>query len=187
MATNGVPSLACVGGSPRAVRGCYLPCVFTPPMSMQSNNRRTRLASMLVLASALVLSSSSAAANPIAGEPEPEPAANLSDPYTLSVDNGAAKVGESGTITVTIKAAEGFKCNTEYPNKVKGLAATNKAELASTSVAGRFEGKNLVFEIQATPKKRGAAKVTGEVRFSVCDATSCQMKKVPLAATITGT
>ena len=156
---------------------------------MQSNNRRTRLASMLVLASALMLSSSSssAAANPIAGEPEPEPAANLSDPYTLSVDNGEAKVGESGTITVTIKAAEGFKCNTEYPNKVKDLAATNKAELASTSVAGRFEGKDLVFEIQATPKKRGAAKVTGEVRFSVCDATSCQMKKVPLAATITGT
>ena len=154
---------------------------------MQTNNRRTRLASMLVLASALVLTSSTSDAAPV--EAEPDPAANMGDDdtYKLSVSNGSAKVGETGTITVTVKAAEGYKCNGEYPNKVKNLVATNGGRLAAESVAGRIDGKTLTFAIQVTPTKRGDSKVSGEARFSVCNATGCAMKKVAINAKVTGT
>ena len=106
--------------------------------------------------------------------------------YEIDVANGRAAVGESGTITVTVTAGEGFKANKEYPNKVKDLASSG-ATRRSTSVKGTVSGNKISYSISATPNSAGTHEVSGEVRFSVCNESSCHIKKVPLSATITGT
>ena len=52
---------------------------------------------------------------------------------------------------------------------------------------GSIEGKKVVFKVPATATKKGTFKVTGQIRFSVCNDSQCVIKKVPLNATITGT
>lgn len=116
----------------------------------------------------------------------PAPAAGDS-PFSLSVSNGKAKVGEAGSINVTMTAGEGFKANVEYPNKIKKLKVAGDADLAATTVPGAANGKTIVWSVAVTPKAAGTHSVTGEIRFSVCNDTACHIKKVPLDATITGT
>ena len=113
--------------------------------------------------------------------------ANKDNPFTLSVSNGKAAVGKSGTISVRITAGEGHKPNAEYPNKIKKLSTDDGATLGSTSVRGSVSGKSIVFSIPVTPNKAGKHTVKGQVRFSVCNDQQCYIKKVPLNATITGT
>ncbi|EDM80582.1 hypothetical protein PPSIR1_36854 [Plesiocystis pacifica SIR-1] len=119
---------------------------------------------------------------------EPTTAATVGDDsYSVKVDNARSKVNKSGTITVTVTAAEGYKANDAYPNKIKDLAVDGKAKLEAETVAGRVTDKHtIVYEVKVTPKKAGDHKVSGEIKFSVCNADSCTMKKVPLKATATG-
>lgn len=109
----------------------------------------------------------------------------LSDNFTVSVSNAKAKVGEKGTITVTVKASGGFKCNPKYPHKIKDISGSNVD--APSKVSGAVNGKSISYSIPATPTAAGSHAVTGEIRFSVCNDQECQMKKVPLSATVTGT
>lgn len=109
----------------------------------------------------------------------------LAESFSLSVSNAKAKVGEKATITVTVKASGGFKCNPDYPHKIKDISGSN-VEVPS-KVNGAVNGKSISYTIPATPTASGAHAVTGEIRFSVCNDTECQMKKVPLSATVTGT
>lgn len=107
-------------------------------------------------------------------------------PFSLSVTNGKAKVGEAGTITVTVTAGKGHKANGEYPNKIKDLTVAGNAELAATTVRGSVSGKSIIYSVGVTPKAAGTHSVTGQIRFSICNETSCHIKKLPLDATITG-
>jgi hypothetical protein len=107
-------------------------------------------------------------------------------PYSLNVSNGSAKVGASTTITVTVKANAGFKCNAEYPHKVKGLSAADGVDLGAKKVMGSISGKKITFSVPVTPTKAGTHAVTGQVRFSVCNDKSCHIKKLPLSASVTG-
>lgn len=113
--------------------------------------------------------------------------ADADNPFTVSVSNGKAAVGKSGTISVRITAGEGHKPNEAYPNKIKKLSVGDGATLGSTVVRGAVSGKSIVFSIPVTPNKAGSHSVTGQVRFSVCNDKQCYIKKVPLNATITGT
>ena len=106
--------------------------------------------------------------------------------FHLSVANGKAKVGEAGTITVTVTAGQGHKANGEYPNKIKNLSVAGSAELAATTVSGRVSGGSITYSVGITPTAAGTHNVTGEIRFSVCSDTACHIEKLPLDATITG-
>jgi hypothetical protein len=107
--------------------------------------------------------------------------------FTIDVSNAKAKVGESATIKVSVKAAPGFKCNDKYKHKIKKLKADGGAKLAADKVMGTVKGKKVHFEVAVTPTKKGKAKVSGQIRFSVCNDSQCVIKKVPLNATVTGT
>jgi len=144
-----------------------------------------RCASVLALAAAVTFATDSSAAP--ADAADPSPAATMGDSsFDVAVKNGKAKVGETATITVTVTAGDGYKANKEYPSKIKNLEAAGAAELAATSVSGAVRDNNIVFSVEVTPKRKGRHAVTGELRFSVCNAESCSIKKVPLDASVTG-
>lgn len=106
--------------------------------------------------------------------------------FSLSVGNAKAKVGQATTISVSVTAAKGFKCNEQYPHKIKDLTADEGAELGATKVDGSVAGDKIVFSIPVTPKAAGTHKVNGEARFSVCNDSQCVIKKVPISASVTG-
>ena len=158
-----------------------------PELAMTHSNRHLlrRCATVLALAAAVTFATDSNAA-PSDGA-DASPAATMGDDsFDLSVKNATAKVGEAGVIVVTVTAGEGYKANKEYPSKVKDLAVAGAAELAATSVSGKVRDNTIVFNVEVTPKAAGRHKVTGEVKFSVCNAESCSIKKVALDATVTG-
>ncbi len=105
--------------------------------------------------------------------------------FSLSVGNAKAKVGEQTTLSVTIKASGGFKGNEAYPNKIKGIAGSNIT--APEKVAGSVSGKSITFAIPVTPTASGAHKLTGKIKFGICNDTQCLMKSATLNATVTGT
>lgn len=128
---------------------------------------------------ALAFGAAAASAEPIGA------AADLS--FTLKASAGAAKVGEPAAVQVVVTAADGFKANAEYPNKIKDLAVNGAAALAAAEVEGAATEKAIVYSIAVTPRAAGTHAITGEVRFSVCNDKSCFIKKVPLATSVTGT
>ncbi len=107
-------------------------------------------------------------------------------PFSLSVSNGKAKIGEAGAITVTVTAGKGHKANAEYPHKIKKIKAGAGAEVGASTVPGSVSGKSIRYSVPVTPTAKGSHAVTGQIRFSVCNDTACHIKKVPLNATITG-
>ncbi len=140
-----------------------------------------QLGGLLCLAAALTISSSATAAD------QPTPATNVDeDSFTIKVTNARASVGEAATIKVTVEAANGYHANDAYPNKIKDITATAGAKVSKDTVPGRVDGTSVSYSVEVTPTKAGKAKVSGEIRFSVCNADSCQMKKIALDATVTG-
>jgi len=139
---------------------------------------------MLILAATLGI----AAGATFASTSQAEEAVSLADkaPFSISVKNGAAKVGQQGAVVVTVTAASGFKCNDKYPNKIRKLSVSGDAELAATTVRGSIAGKSIIFNVGVTPKAKGSHAVTGQIRFSICNDSTCHIKKVPLNAKITG-
>ncbi|MEZ4441792.1 MAG: hypothetical protein R3B72_22010 [Polyangiaceae bacterium] len=107
-----------------------------------------------------------------------------SPPFTISVTNAKGKVGESLTIGVTIAAADGYKCNDSYPHKVRNLSADDGVELEETA-KGKVEDKAIVIPVTVKPTKAGTFKVSGEIKFSVCNDQQCVIKKAPLEAKVT--
>ena len=153
---------------------------------MKHRNRTLirRCATIFALAAAVTFATDSSAAP--ADSTDPSPAATMGDDsYDVAVNNGKAKVGETATITVTVTAGRGYKANKEFPSKIKNLSADG-ADLEATSVAGQVRDNTINFSVKATPKSKGRHKVTGEIKFSVCTAESCTIKKVALDATVTG-
>jgi hypothetical protein len=112
-------------------------------------------------------------------------AEELASSFSVSVSNAKVAVGKQGTITVTVKAGDGFKCNAEYQHKIKDIDGGSKVT-APGSVPGSINGKSIVFSIPVTPNEKGQHPVSGEVRFSVCNETECQRQSVPLSASVTG-
>lgn len=146
-------------------------------------------ASLVVLAAAALTPAVSAASRPEGPAPfdgsGPEPLDDDASAFDLSVSHGKANVGEEATILVTIKARDGFKCNDQYPHKVKKLKGSDGVTVPEI-VAGTLKGKTILFSIPATPTALGEHTVTGEIRFSVCNEEACLIKKVPLSAKVTG-
>jgi hypothetical protein len=116
------------------------------------------------------------------GEEKP---GELASSYSISVSNAKAKVGSQATITVTVKAGDGFKCNAEYQHKIKDISG-GSAVTAPSTVAGSVQGKAIVYSIPVTPNETGDHAVSGEIRFSVCNDSECQRQSVPLSAQVTG-
>ncbi len=109
--------------------------------------------------------------------------------YVVSSSAESLSVGKKGFITVEIKAGEGYKVNDQYPHKIKfksipdGLSVPKMVKKKD----GAFEGKKVFrFKVAVTAAKAGDFKVSGKLKFSVCNDKSCiiqkKMIKVALSA-----
>jgi hypothetical protein len=106
------------------------------------------------------------------------------EPFAVAVKNASAKVGADAHIEVEVSALSGFKCNEEYPHKIKKIVAAEGASVGSDSVKGSIDGKKIVFRIPVKASRAGTHAVTGQIRFSVCDDSQCVIKKIDLNASI---
>jgi hypothetical protein len=90
-----------------------------------------------------------------------------------------ARVGQSVTVVLRVTPQSGWKVNTRYPIRLK-LQPVAGVELARTSFAkgdARVDEHEARFDVPVTIKEAGAKTVTGELKFSVCAADKCDIKK----------
>ncbi|MBW2457739.1 MAG: hypothetical protein JRI68_24760 [Deltaproteobacteria bacterium] len=109
--------------------------------------------------------------------------------YEVTVNDASGAVGDPTAIVVVIKATGQYKVNAKYPHKVKLAEPPAGLELPQR-ILKRDDGKlddakTFTFRIPAKASKAGSFAVTGKLKFSVCDASSCLIKKEALAATVT--
>ena len=101
-------------------------------MQPHRQNRLFRHLSAAAVAAFALLAATSGAADTNA----PIELAGDKPAFTIEVSNAKAKLGESATIKVSVKAAPGFKCNDKYKHKIKKLKADRGAKLAANKVMG---------------------------------------------------
>lgn len=147
----------------------------------------------LVAAGALVLaagSSEAASTAPARIGPQAGALATLNgEGYQVTVHDAKGAVGEPISIVVVIKATGQYKVNAKYPHKVKLAEPPAGLELPKR-ILKRDDGQlddaqTFTFRIPAKASEAGSFAVDGKLKFSVCDATSCLIKKEALAATVT--
>ncbi len=106
--------------------------------------------------------------------------------YQLSIDAPKeAKVGQSARVVVRITPKGPWKVNLRYPIRLK-LQPPAGVEVAKTELqAGdaRVSEKEAKFEVGYTLKETGAKTVNGELKFSVCVAEKCDIKKEAISWT----
>ncbi len=142
---------------------------------------RTRLSAAAIaipaLAAALLLGAPSDAAPTELAAP---PSEHRGEGYTITTRADVLAVGEEGFITVHIRAGDGLKVNDQYPHKLKfrqvpeGIALPKVVHKAQ----GRFENTQLfTFRVPVTASAAGTFGVSGRLRFSICSAKRCLIKK----------
>jgi hypothetical protein len=103
--------------------------------------------------------------------------------YRLSIEAPAAKKGQKATAKISITPGAGFHMNKEFPTSLS-LTAPDGVTLAKEKLNGkdasRWEAEGGAFEVVYTAAQPGKKVVTGELRFAVCSATSCDPKKSPV-------
>lgn len=104
--------------------------------------------------------------------------------FALKVETPAAKKGEHAVAHLKITPGVGFHMNKEYPtslalNPPAGVTL-DKAKLTAKDAA-KFEEREAQFDVAYTAAKPGKQIVTGELKFAVCSANSCDPKKSPVS------
>jgi hypothetical protein len=108
------------------------------------------------------------------------PAAPADASYVLKVEAPAAKKGEHAIAHLKITPGAGFHMNKEYPTSLalsppEGVTL-DKSKLTAKDAA-KFEEAQAQFDVAYTAAKPGKQTVTGELKFAVCSANSCDPKK----------
>jgi hypothetical protein len=101
--------------------------------------------------------------------------------YVLKVDAPAAKAGQKGVAKVHITPGAGYHMNKEYPTSLVFTAVpagvlVDKMKLTAKDAA-KFEEAGAEFDVAYTAAQPGKKVVTGELKFAVCSATTCDPKK----------
>ncbi|MCA9672681.1 MAG: hypothetical protein KC503_44105 [Myxococcales bacterium] len=110
-------------------------------------------------------------------------AAPASKPYTLTVDAPApGAVGAALVATVKLVPRGGYKVNLEYPTKliVRAAAAAKPEQTLTSKDAAEFSAKRALFKPGVTLSKAGKHAVKAELKFSVCTASLCELKRETL-------
>lgn len=97
------------------------------------------------------------------------------------------KVGQPGSVQVVLVPKNGFKCNAEYPYKLKlndppaGVSYPNAiVRKESMSVSPKQSTMNVPF----TPTAAGDARISGKFYFSVCTADQCLIDSRDVAVNV---
>jgi len=96
-------------------------------------------------------------------------------------------VGGQARADVSLEARNGYHVNQEYPIELRLQAPAGvdlaKARLARAD-ASAFDEARAVFPVVFTPREAGRKEITGELRFSVCDAQNCLLERRPVNFTV---
>ncbi|MDB4969635.1 MAG: hypothetical protein JWN44_5324 [Myxococcales bacterium] len=101
--------------------------------------------------------------------------------YVLKVDAPAAKKGEKAVARVHITPGAGYHVNKEYPTSLVFTAVpagvlVDKMKLTGKDAA-KLEEAGAEFDVAYTAAQPGKKVVSGELKFAVCSATTCDPKK----------
>lgn len=112
----------------------------------------------------------------------------FADPaYTIRVDAPPVKKAHPGVAKIHIAPGQGFHFNKDYPASVTVTAPAGvtvpKTKLTAKDAASLSE-TGAEFDVAYTPSQKGKKTFTGELKFAVCSASSCDPKKEKLAFTV---
>lgn len=104
--------------------------------------------------------------------------------YVLKVDSPAAKKGEKTVAHVHITPGAGYHVNKDYPTTLSLTAPAgvtlDKVKQTAKDAAKLVETE-AQFDVAYTAAKPGKQTVTGELKFAVCSANTCDPKKSPVS------
>ncbi len=119
-------------------------------------------------------------------------AADPAEPYSIETQAPSVTVAADGTASVTFKVSGDFKWNRDYPAKITVDGSPRVVTLDKTvykQLDGDFAIGAQDKEARVTIPFKGAAsgneKTALEAKFSICNASLCQIKKVALALEFT--
>lgn len=103
------------------------------------------------------------------------------DSYVLKVDAPPAKKGQKAIAKIKITPGAGYHMNKEYPtslvlNTVPAGVTVDKTKFTAKD-ATKWEEQGGEFDVAYTAQQAGKQKVSGEIKFAVCSATTCDPKK----------
>ncbi len=100
--------------------------------------------------------------------------------FKLTVEAPPAKKGQKAVAKVKITPGAGFHMNKEYPTSLNvsaPLGVTVDKPKQTMKDATKWEEQGGEFDVAYTAAKPGKQVVTGEIKFAVCSANSCDPKK----------
>lgn len=114
--------------------------------------------------------------------------ASAADPsYALKLEVPPAKKGQRTVVKVHIAPGAGYHMNKDFPTS---LALTPPAGVTvekpkqGVKDAARFEEAGADFEVALTAAEPGSKVVTGDLKFAVCTATTCDPKREKVSFTV---
>ena len=101
--------------------------------------------------------------------------------YVLKVDAPPAKKGQKAVAKVKITPGSGYHMNKEYPtslvlSSVPAGVLVDKMKMTAKDAA-KWEEAEGEFDVAYTANEAGKKTVSGEIKFAVCSANTCDPKK----------
>ena len=99
---------------------------------------------------------------------------------------GRYVVGKPGSVQAVLTAKGEYKCNENYPYKVKLAAAPEGVSYPDTTARGVSKGKErTTVTVPFTASSAGDKTISGTFFFSVCNESTCKIDKRPVSVTVT--
>jgi hypothetical protein len=125
------------------------------------------------------------------------PAAATGDPaaaeeaasFSVAVTVPSLAAGKSGDAVVSVTPAKGYHWNLEYPAKLTFEGEPTKVSLSKkqfSQMGGDFKASesSAAVSVALSAKGAGSETVKGELKFSVCNDTTCLIKSAPVALAV---
>jgi hypothetical protein len=116
------------------------------------------------------------------------PLVNASDnSFSLSFNVPAAKKGQRAVVRVHIAPGSGYHVNKDFPTSLvlappTGIAVEKLRQEAKDAV--KLEEAGADFDVALTASAAGKQVVTGDLKFAVCSATTCDPKREKVSFTV---
>jgi hypothetical protein len=104
--------------------------------------------------------------------------------YTVKVDAPSGQKAHKGVAKIHITPGAGYHVNKEYPAQAKVVAPAGVTLDKDKLPPSKVEEAGMDFEVGFTPTEAGKKTFTGELKFAVCSANSCDPKKEALNFTV---
>ena len=114
---------------------------------------------------------------------------NAKKRFSIPAAAAKTKVGGKTTVKVQVNVAKGWKWNEQYPAKLTFTdvpEAISLPKLKYSQMKGDFKSSKEAASVglNLSGKKAGKATVVGNMKFSVCNETSCVIEKAPISVVV---